>query len=153
MIEITCTKTVAEQADLETLQKVLTIFLQQLFPGEHSVSLYLTDDMEMRELNREFRERDQTTDVLSWSYWEDDPDAKCVGDLAVSLEQVTRQAQENDWPVETELARMLAHGCAHLAGWDHERSEEEARKMLELEIELLQLAGYSGIYSSGPSNK
>ena len=153
MIEITCTKTVAEQADPETLQKVLTIFLQQLFPGEHSVSLYLTDDMEMRELNREFRERDQTTDVLSWSYWEDDPDAKCVGDLAVSLEQVTRQAQENGWPVETELARMLVHGCAHLAGWDHERSEEEARKMLELEIELLQLAGYSGIYSSGPSNK
>tara|TARA_B100001146_G_scaffold167521_1_gene148280 strand:- start:76 stop:537 length:462 start_codon:yes stop_codon:yes gene_type:complete len=153
VIEITCTKTVAEQADPETLQKVLTIFLQQLFPGEHSVSLYLTDDMEMRELNREFRERDQTTDVLSWSYWEDDPDAKCVGDLAVSLEQVTRQAQENDWPVETELARMLAHGCAHLAGWDHERSEEEARKMLELEIELLQLAGYSSIYSSGPSNK
>jgi probable rRNA maturation factor len=153
VIEITCTKTVAEQADPETLQKVLTIFLQQLFPGEHSVSLYLTDDMEMRELNREFRERDQTTDVLSWSYWEDDPDAKCVGDLAVSLEQVTRQAQENDWPVETELARMLAHGCAHLAGWDHEHSEEEARKMLELEIELLQLAGYSGIYSSGPSNK
>jgi probable rRNA maturation factor len=153
VIEITCTKTVVEQADPETLQKVLTIFLQQLFPGEHSVSLYLTDDMEMRELNREFRERDQTTDVLSWSYWEDDPDAKCVGDLAVSLEQVTRQAQENDWPVETELARMLAHGCAHLAGWDHERSEEEARKMLELEIELLQLAGYSGIYSSGPSNK
>ena len=153
MIEITCTKTVAEQADPETLQKVLTIFLQQLFPGEHSVSLYLTDDMEMRELNREFRERDQTTDVLSWSYWEDDPDAKCLGDLAVSLEQVTRQAQENGWPVETELARMLVHGCAHLAGWDHERSEEEARKMLELEIELLQLAGYSGIYSSGPSNK
>ena len=153
MIEITCRKTVAEQADPETLQKVLTIFLQQLFPGEHSVSLYLTDDMEMRELNREFRERDQTTDVLSWSYWEDDPDAKCVGDLAVSLEQVTRQAQENDWPVETELARMLAHGCAHLAGWDHECSEEEARKMLELEIELLQLAGYSSIYSSGPSNK
>ena len=153
MIEITCTKTVAEQADPETLQKVLTIFLQQLFPGEHSVSLYLTDDMEMRELNREFRERDQTTDVLSWSYWEDDPDAKCVGDLAVSLEQVTRQAQENGWSVETELARMVAHGCAHLAGWDHERSEEEARKMLELEIELLQLAGYSGIYSSGPSNK
>ena len=78
MIEITCTKTVAEQSDPETLQKVLTIFLQQLFPGEHSVSLYFTDDMEMRELNREFRERDQTTDVLSWSYWEDDPDAKCV---------------------------------------------------------------------------
>ena len=146
MIEITCTKTVAEQADLETLQKVLTIFLQQLFPGEHSVSLYLTDDMEMRELNREFRERDQTTDVLSWSYWEDDPDAKCVGDLAVSLEQVARKAQENGWNEETELVRLLAHGCAHLAGWDHERSEEEARQMLELEIELLQLAGYSGIY-------
>ena len=146
MIEITCTETVEGQADPDALRAVLATFLQQLFPGERFVSLYLTDDAEMRELNRQFRERDRSTDVLSWSYWEDDPDAECVGDLAVSLEQVARQAQENGWNEETELVRLLAHGCAHLAGWDHERSEEEARQMLELEIELLQLAGYSGIY-------
>lgn len=147
MIEVACAETVAGRVDAEALRKVLAVFLQQLFTGERSVSLYLTDDAEMRELNREFREKDRTTDVLSWSYWEDDPDAECVGDLAVSLEQVARQAQENGWPVETELVRMLAHGCAHLAGWDHERSEDEARQMLAVEVALLAEVGYPGLYS------
>jgi len=147
VIEVACAETVAGRVDAEALRKVLAVFLQQLFTGERSVSLYLTDDAEMRELNREFREKDRTTDVLSWSYWEDDPDAECVGDLAVSLEQVARQAQENGWPVETELVRMLAHGCAHLAGWDHERSEDEARQMLAVEVALLAEVGYPGLYS------
>lgn len=147
MIEVACAETVAEGVDAEALRKVLAVFLQRLFTGERSVSLYLTDDAEMRELNREFREKDRTTDVLSWSYWEDDPDAECVGDLAVSLEQVARQAQENGWPVGTELVRMLAHGCAHLAGWDHERSEDEAQQMLEVEVALLAEVGYPGLYS------
>ncbi|MEE2717164.1 MAG: rRNA maturation RNase YbeY [SAR324 cluster bacterium] len=147
MIEVACAETVAGRVDAEALRKVLAVFLQQLFTGERSVSLYLTDDAEMRELNREFREKDRTTDVLSWSYWEDDPDAECVGDLAVSLEQVARQAQENGWPVETELVRMLAHGCAHLAGWDHERSEDEAQQMLAVEVALLAEVGYPGLYS------
>jgi len=147
VIEVACAETVAGRVDAEALRKVLAVFLQQLFTGERSVSLYLTDDAEMRELNREFREKDRTTDVLSWSYWEDDPDAECVGDLAVSLEQVARQAQENGWPVETELVRMLAHGCAHLAGWDHERSEDEAQQMLAVEVALLAEVGYPGLYS------
>lgn len=147
MIEVACAETIAGRVDAEALRKVLAVFLQQLFTGERSVSLYLTDDAEMRELNREFREKDRTTDVLSWSYWEDDPDAECVGDLAVSLEQVARQAQENGWPVETELVRMLAHGCAHLAGWDHERSEDEAQQMLAVEVALLAEVGYPGLYS------
>lgn len=147
MIEVACAETVAGRVDAEALRKVLAVFLQQLFTGERSVSLYLTDDAEMRELNREFREKDRTTDVLSWSYWEDDPDAECVGDLAVSLEQVARQAQENGWPVETELVRMLAHGCTHLAGWDHERSEDEAQQMLAVEVALLAEVGYPGLYS------
>jgi len=147
VIEVACAETVAGRVDAEALRKVLAVFLQQLFTGERSVSLYLTDDAEMRELNREFREKDRTTDVLSWSYWEDDPDAECVGDLAVSLEQVARQAQENGWPVETELVRMLAHGCTHLAGWDHERSEDEAQQMLAVEVALLAEVGYPGLYS------
>ena len=62
-----------------------------------------------------------------------------AGDLVVSGERVKEQAAENGWDFDTELIRLLAHGCAHLAGWDHERSAEEAREMLELEIYLLIL--------------
>ena len=69
-----------------------------------------------------------------------------AGELVVSAERVRIQAAENGWDFETELIRLLAHGCAHFAGWDHEESEEEERKMLELEIQLLQDVGLDNIY-------
>jgi probable rRNA maturation factor len=69
-----------------------------------------------------------------------------AGDLVVSVEHVRKQAEENDWNFETELIRLLAHGCAHLAGWDHERNAKEAKEMLELEIELLKKVGLLNIY-------
>ena len=69
-----------------------------------------------------------------------------VGDLVVSVERVRKQAAENGWDFETELIRLLAHGCAHLAGWDHERSPQEAQEMLELEIYLLKEVNLLNIY-------
>ena len=49
--------------------------------------------------------------------------------------------------MRTELVRMLAHGCAHLAGWDHERSVEEAEAMLKCEKLMLEKAGFEKIYN------
>ena len=69
-----------------------------------------------------------------------------AGELAVSAERVSKQASENGWDFETELIRLLAHGCAHLAGWDHEESEKQEREMLELEIQLLKEVGLKNIY-------
>ena len=73
-------------------------------------------------------------------------DVELAGDLVVSVERVRKQATENGWDFETELIRLLAHGCAHIAGWDHERSANEANEMLELEIALLKEVGYENIY-------
>ena len=69
-----------------------------------------------------------------------------AGELAVSAERVSKQACENGWDFETELIRLLAHGCAHLAGWVHEKSGKQEREMLELEIQLLKEAGLKNIY-------
>ena len=66
--------------------------------------------------------------------------------MVVSVERVRHQSTKNGWDFETELIRLLAHGCAHLAGVDHERSTEEAREMLELEIELLKEVDLTNIY-------
>ena len=139
------------------LLEILKVFLLSLFESERGISLYLTDDEEIKNLNQKFRGKDCPTDILSWPYSEnnseiDEPklsdanDVELVGDLVVSAERVRQQAAENGWDFETELIRLLAHGCAHLAGWDHERSAEEAREMLEIEINLLKEVGLENIY-------
>lgn len=138
------------------LEEVLKVFLKNLFINERGLSLYLTDDKEIQKLNLKFRGIDSPTDILSWSYADDrDSDLSQVqctnemelaGDLVVSEERVREQAAENGWDFDTELIRLLAHGCAHLAGWDHERSAEEAREMLELEIYLLKEVDHLKIY-------
>ena len=69
-----------------------------------------------------------------------------AGELVVSAERVSKQAFENGWDFETELIRLLAHGCAHLAGWDHEESKKQERDMLDLEIQLLKDVGLKNIY-------
>jgi probable rRNA maturation factor len=146
VISITLAESQESPVALEALQQVLEVFLDRLFEGERGVALHLTDDPEMQQLNGQFRNKEATTDVLSWSYFEEEPDVEHVGDLAVSLDRVRAQAEENGWDEQTELYRLLAHGCAHLAGWDHERSEGEAREMLEVEMELLNAVGLPGLY-------
>ena len=90
---------------------------------------------------------DRPTDILSWSYYEEDPEVEWVGDLMLSLPRVQLQAEENGWDLRTELVRMLAHGCAHLAGLDHKRSVEEAESMLKCEKLMLEKAGFEKIYN------
>lgn len=139
------------------LEEILKVFLKNLFNNERGLSLYLTNDAEIQKLNQQFRGKDSPTDILSWPYSEDELDldfpniedtdeVELVGDLVVSVERVRKQAEENGWNFETELIRLLAHGCAHLAGWDHERNAKEAKEMLELEIELLKKVGLLNIY-------
>lgn len=141
---------VAEKLDLpleETrLQEALTKFLQAIDLSDRFISLYLTDDEEIRRFNHEHRQKDSATDVLSWSYYEDDPESPCMGEVAISLERVNAQAKANNWTAEVELLRLLAHAIAHLAGWDHERSDEEEKAMLAIEIDMLERVGLTGLY-------
>ena len=157
MIEIRSDSDWGVLINQKQLEEILTVFLKNLFINERGLSLYLTNDTEIQKLNLEFRGKDSPTDILSWPYAEDEEDfylpkepytdeVPLAGDLVVSAEHVQKQAVENGWDFETELIRLLAHGCTHLAGCDHERSAEEAREMLELEIELLKEIGLSNIY-------
>jgi probable rRNA maturation factor len=157
MIEISCDENWEDLINKTRLQKILIIFLKHLFDAECGISVYLTDDGEIQKLNKEFRGKDCPTDILSWAYDDNDLEmngaqtgdlasGKLAGELIVSAERVRQQAVENGWDFETELIRLLAHGCAHLAGLDHESSTEEAREMLELEIELLKEVDLTNIY-------
>ena len=147
MIEVVVREGLDADIDQLDLQNILKVFVEHLFGGERSLSLYLTDDDEIRQFNLKQRGIDQPTDILSWSYIDEDPQAEWVGDLMISLNRVREQASENGWDILTEMIRVIAHGCAHLAGWDHERSEEEERKMLNCEMEMLKKAGFPSVYN------
>lgn len=109
---------------------------------ELSVS-FVTDE-EIRQINREFREKDKATDVLSFSQFEGEPmptpdGVQPLGDLIVSVETARKQSAEIGHSEEYELNRLLVHGLFHLLGYDHEVSAEEERIMQEREDALLKL--------------
>ena len=109
---------------------------------ECELSLLITSDSEIQKLNKEYRDKDKATDVLSFSMIEglESPIPQPVlGDIVISLETAERQAQEHDVNLYQELLRLLIHGLLHLCGYDHEDvSEEEAKRMRDKEDELYE---------------
>ena len=103
------------------------------------------DDATLLDLNRRFRGLHRPTDVLSWRYPDDPSPAPLLGEIAISLDRAESQAVANGWDMQTEVLRLLAHGCAHLAGHDHQDDAEE-RVMKALEIEMLSGVGLRDIY-------
>lgn len=115
------------------------------------VTVLLTNDEQMRHLNRVFRHKDKATDVLSFPALHMNGNKKLAGDLAISVEMAAREAKEREHPLPVELKILMLHGVLHLAGWDHEtdsgqmaRKEEILRKRLGLEQGLIGRAQGSG---------
>lgn len=94
------------------------------------VSLLFTGNDEIQVINREYRDKDQPTDVISFAYHEtEDFDIgpyDTLGDIVISLERVVEQAKEYNHSPKRELFYVLTHGVLHLLGYDH--IEEEERK-------------------------
>ena len=114
-----------------------------------SVSVLLTGDAQIRQLNRDYRGKNLPTDVLSFPAAgleaRDRRRTRLAGDLAVSLQTAARQAQAFGHPLESEVKILLLHGLLHLAGFDHEtdsgqmaRRESRLRKELALPSGLIQ---------------
>ena len=139
------------------ISNILKNFLISLFDSQIGISVLITNDAKMQKLNKQFLKKDYPTDILSWTYdlegskilvpeMNESKGENIAGEIAISAERVSKQASENGWNFETELIRLLAHGCAHLAGWDHKQSQKQEREMLELEIKLLKDVGLNKIY-------
>ncbi len=91
------------------------------------VGLRLSDDLELRALNRTWRRIDRATDVISFAYDEEAPDAATgpvSGDLAISMDRVAEQAKRFRVRPGAELARLVVHGTLHLCGHDHAAAGE-----------------------------
>lgn len=102
------------------------------------LSVELIGDRRMRRLNRVYRKKDRTTDVLSFPMREaKGPRTKLLGDVVISVPTARRQARQAGRSVDEELAMLLIHGVLHLCGYDHERGEREARRMRRRERAML----------------
>ena len=121
-----------------------------------SASLLFTSDEEIHALNREWRQRDKPTNVLSFPMLargellalpaEGPPEL--LGDVARAHETCAREAAEKGVPLEHHAAHLIVHGLLHLAGYDHELGEAEAEAMEALETKALALMGIANPYGA-----
>jgi len=103
------------------------------------ISLLLTDDKRIRELNKEYRDKDSSTDVLSFSMAKDPfKEGGMLGDIAISLETAGEQAHEAAIHLERELAFLFIHGVLHLMGYEHEHDADDEEEMFDLQEEILR---------------
>ena len=98
-------------------------------------------DRAMRTLNRNYRGKDSTTDVLSFSMREGrygGVQPNMLGDIVIAMPVARRQAVDAGLTMQQELERLLIHGLLHLVGYDHERSAADARSMRMKESRLIR---------------
>ena len=131
------------------IKKVVSKVLEEekVLP-EVDVYITLTNNEEIHKINKEYRDVDRPTDVLSFPMYErdeiaslkndtDDEIEKILGDIIVSVEKVREQAEEYGHSFERELAYLVTHGMLHLLGYDH-MIEEEKAVMRKREEEILE---------------
>jgi probable rRNA maturation factor len=126
------------------------------FDGPDHITVMITGDERIRELNRDFKGEDAITDVLSFNVEPDEDDSddewpetgdsdeegsNRLGDIAISLPQVVRQAAENGKSADRELAMLTIHGVLHLLGYDHAELEEEKIMFGKTDVVLAKLFG------------
>ncbi|MEP3051151.1 MAG: rRNA maturation RNase YbeY [Erythrobacter sp.] len=119
-----------------------------------SASLLFTSDAEVHALNKQWRGRDKPTNVLSFPMLSrvdllalaDDGPPEMLGDLALAHETCAREADEKGISIADHTAHLITHGLLHLAGYDHEVSDEDADAMEALEIQILAKLGIADPY-------
>lgn len=110
------------------------------------VTVRLTDNDEIRELNHEYRGKDAPTNVLSFPCdWDLPEEPRLLGDIVIAVEVVNREAREQGKKMEAHWAHIVVHGLLHLLGYDH-LDEAEAETMETLEKRILAKLGFPDPY-------
>lgn len=129
------------------LLRLVQIILDEVGESSADLGLLLVGDSRMRHLNRQYRQKDRTTDVLAFAMREARA-PQCanlalspLGDIVISIPTAVRQAREGRRSSDEELTALLVHGILHLCGYDHERNKAEARRMRRREQMLLRKVG------------
>ena len=130
---------------------VLATLAYEGYEPECEISVTFTDDEGIRAVNRQYRNIDKATDVLSFPLTDfeggteppaDEPEVS-LGDIVISLERAMAQAEEFGHSLEREVAFLAVHSTLHLLGYDHELSEEDDADMRRRQREILETMGLS----------
>ncbi len=124
------------------------VLLQEKFEGAAEISVSFVNDEMIRQLNKEHRGIDKSTDVLSFPLGENgeydinrDTGAKMLGDIVISIEHAVAQSEEYGHSLQREIAFLTVHSLLHLLGYDHENGGLEAVHMREKEESVLTQLG------------
>jgi probable rRNA maturation factor len=142
------------QNDVDSLlieRAITAVLAAEGVGGAIEVSVLVSDDATLHQLNRDYRNVDAPTDVLSFADEDESDDAtafvrppdapRYLGDLAISYERVVAQAAEYGHSQARELAFLTVHGILHLLGYDHERSDADQAAMRAREEVIMQQIG------------
>ena len=130
---------------------VLATLAYEGYEPECELSVTFTDNEGIRAVNKQYRNIDKETDVLSFPLTDfeggDEPPADeptvSLGDIVISLEKAEAQAEEFGHSIEREVAFLSVHSTLHLLGYDHELSEEDDADMRRRQREILETMGLS----------
>jgi probable rRNA maturation factor len=113
---------------------------------DSDLTIVLTDDAQLHELNRDYLGVDAPTDVLSFPADEEDPETgiRYLGDILISVPRARQQAEAAGHPLESEAQLLVVHGVLHLLGHDHAEAEEKAR-MWRAQAEVMSKLGLGHI--------
>ena len=131
--------------DMAAFTRKLLLTLEKLDRLEEEISdvtIALVDDDAMKSLNRKFRHKSKTTDVLTFpaddSYVDPKRRGRPLGDIVISIDQARRQAIDERHSIATEVRYLILHGILHALGYDH---ETDGGEMNTLEVELRAAVG------------
>lgn len=136
-----------QKINLREIRKKAQRVLEALGLTEKELSILLTDDSTIAELNQRYLQRARPTNVIAFPMQEgpySEINPQIVGDVVISVETAHRQSKEAGLSPSCVLERLLVHGILHLSGYDHERSDSEAHLMEKKEEEILKVLRTEG---------
>jgi probable rRNA maturation factor len=150
MIHVTRSTALPKEMNLKMIRRIARqSFSKMKVTGD--ASIVFTDNRKIQSLNKEYRNIDACTDVLSFSSDEIDPmtNARYLGDIIISTDRAQEQSQQAGRPFFDELSMLIVHGCLHLSGLDHSTTgEKETMKGMQESI----LSSLGVINSSWPED-
>ena len=111
------------------------------------LSVRIVDEDEIRTLNRDYRNKDKTTNVLSFPMSDEVLQVNMLGDIVICAGVVESEAESANKDCRAHWAHMLVHGFLHLLGYDH-MTDQDAERMESLETEILEQLGFESPYQS-----
>lgn len=118
-------------------------WIRHALANDGEITVRIVDAEEGQALNRDYRQRDYATNVLTFDYTQE---PVVTADLVLCAPVVAQEAKDNQKTLQAHYAHLLVHGTLHAQGWDHETGEEDAEAMEAEEIRILAGLGFKNPY-------